>query len=246
MKFLKRLAAITALIAASSAASAWWGPWGGNNWGNNYNNGYGSGWGGLGGDQYRSGDASGGGDFSMNLSGRGNTNMRGYGSGYGAGDGWGRGYNYSSPFYGPGPYGYAAPMRGYPRPMNQPAMPLDAADGGPTHGYPAPASGDVLPGPSTATGSGEIVTDAAGMTLYTYAQDSTDVSNCYGQCASNWPPALFTGMEVPTEGMTVVERRDGTRQLALEGMPLYLWRGDQKPGDTTGDGFGGVWRVARR
>ena len=39
----------------------------------------------------------------MNLSGRGNTNMRGYGSGYGAGHGWGRGYNYSAPYYG----GYA-------------------------------------------------------------------------------------------------------------------------------------------
>ena len=40
------------------------------------------------------------GDFSMNMSGRGNTNMRGYGSGYGAGDGWGRGYNYSAPLLG--------------------------------------------------------------------------------------------------------------------------------------------------
>ena len=43
------------------------------------------------GDGQRGGDAAGGGDFSMNLSGRGNTNMRGYGSGYGYGDGYANG-----------------------------------------------------------------------------------------------------------------------------------------------------------
>lgn len=82
----------------------------GNGWGPNYNDGYGRTYGGLGMEQYRGGDAAGGGDFSMNLSGRGNTNMRGYGSGYGAGDGWGRGYNYSAPYYGGyAPYGYGYP-----------------------------------------------------------------------------------------------------------------------------------------
>jgi hypothetical protein len=100
--------ALATLITASSTTVAWWGgPFMGNGWGPGYggygNNGYGGTYGGMGTEQYRGGDASGGGDFSMNLSGRGNTNMRGYGSGYGAGDGWGRGYNYSAPYYG----GYA-------------------------------------------------------------------------------------------------------------------------------------------
>jgi hypothetical protein len=45
----------------------------------------------------------------MSLSGRVNTDMRGYGSGYGAGDGWGRGYNYSAPYY----RGYGVPPYGY-------------------------------------------------------------------------------------------------------------------------------------
>jgi hypothetical protein len=82
----------------------------GNGWGPSYNNGYGRAYSGLGMEQYRGGDATGGGDFSMNLSGRANTNMRGYGSGHGAGDGWGRGYNYSAPYYG----GYPGHGYGYP------------------------------------------------------------------------------------------------------------------------------------
>jgi predicted lipoprotein with Yx(FWY)xxD motif len=28
-------------------------------------------------------------------------------------------------------------------------------------------------------------------------------------------------------------------------MPLYLWQGDKKPGDITGDGVGGVWHLAK-
>ena len=72
------------------------------------------------------------------------------------------------------------------------------------------------------------------------------MSNCYGQCASNWPPALVPDSFAPADDLTVIDCRDGARQLALDGMPLYLWRGDQKPGDTTGDRIGGVWQVVRR
>jgi predicted lipoprotein with Yx(FWY)xxD motif len=38
--------------------------------------------------------------------------------------------------------------------------------------------------------------------------------------------------------------RDGIAVLwAHQGKPLYLWSKDQKPGDITGDGFNGIWRV---
>jgi predicted lipoprotein with Yx(FWY)xxD motif len=186
----------------------------------------------------------------MNLSGRGNTNLRGYGSGYGAGDGWSRGYNRSAPFYGPyGPYAYGRPpmTRAYPgyAPMPQAGgagtEPL-RYDGGP------PGSGGsqrVDEPPAAVSGLG-IVTDAAGMTLYTYAQDRVGESSCYGQCAANWPPAPVADDTQLTGGLTAVTRQDGSRQLALEGQPLYLWVGDDEPGDTSGDGLGGVWRVARR
>jgi predicted lipoprotein with Yx(FWY)xxD motif len=41
----------------------------------------------------------------------------------------------------------------------------------------------------------------------------------------------------------VVTRTDGTRQIALNGHPLYRFAGDQNPGDTAGNGFGGIWHV---
>jgi predicted lipoprotein with Yx(FWY)xxD motif len=239
MQILKTLTAASLAVIASTASAWWGGPWGGNNWGNSYNNGYGSGRGQLSGEQYRGGDASGGGDFGMNLSGRGNSNMRGYGSGHGAGDGWGRGYGYSRPYYGGyAPYGYMRqPMVGTP--PGYAAMPQPEADAArPGAGY-----GAAEPTP---VASGTIVTDAAGMTLYTFAQDSEGVSNCYGQCSSNWPPAPVANTDALGEGLTAIERRDGTSQLALNGRPLYRWAGDKQPGDVSGDGVGGVWSVARR
>ena len=44
---------------------------------------------------------------------------------------------------------------------------------------------------------------------------------------------------------TLVERKDGAMQWAINGMPLYYWAGDANPGDTTGDGVGGVWHVVK-
>jgi hypothetical protein len=33
------------------------------------------------------------------------------------------------------------------------------------------------------------------------------------------------------------------RQVAFDGHPLYRFSGDQKVGDTSGDGFAGIWHV---
>ena len=43
---------------------------------------------------------------------------------------------------------------------------------------------------------------------------------------------------------TLVERKDGTKQWAYKGQPLYLWVNDKALGDMTGDGVGGVWHIA--
>lgn len=83
-----------------------------------------------------------------------------------------------------------------------------------------------------------------GMTLYTFDKDSAGSSNCYDNCAVNWPPYLAqAGAEAP-EGFTIISRNDGTSQWAKDGAPLYFWVGDTAPGDTNGDGVGGVWHVA--
>ncbi|NSX53417.1 COG4315 family predicted lipoprotein [Parasulfitobacter algicola] len=85
-----------------------------------------------------------------------------------------------------------------------------------------------------------------GMTLYTFDKDKAGTSNCYNDCADSWPPyTAKRGMKPPVAGLTTIKRRDGTFQWAQDGMPLYFWVGDSKPGDTNGDGVGGVWHVAR-
>lgn len=89
-----------------------------------------------------------------------------------------------------------------------------------------------------------VLTDSSGMTLYTFDKDTAGVSNCYDQCAANWPPMYADDGATDAGEFTVVTRTDGTKMWAHEGMPLYLWVKDEKPGDTTGDGVGGVWHTA--
>ncbi|MEM9582912.1 MAG: hypothetical protein AAGA08_07325 [Pseudomonadota bacterium] len=91
-----------------------------------------------------------------------------------------------------------------------------------------------------------ILTGANGMTLYTFDKDSKGKSNCYGGCAGSWPPYLAkAGAKAPAAGFALIKRKDGTMQWAKNGAPLYFWAGDAKPGDTTGDGVGGVWHLAK-
>lgn len=95
------------------------------------------------------------------------------------------------------------------------------------------------------TPAGEVLADANGMTLYVFAKDAPGVSNCYDQCAEAWPPLLAPADATTTGDFAPIPRRDGQMQWAYKGQPLYLWQQDRKPGDTTGDGYNGVWRAAR-
>jgi predicted lipoprotein with Yx(FWY)xxD motif len=94
------------------------------------------------------------------------------------------------------------------------------------------------------TSLGKVWTDDKGMTLYTFDKDGPGVSNCYDQCAVNWPPLMAAAGAMAEGEWTIVERKDGTKMWAYEGHPLYLWIKDTKPGDVTGDGVGGVWHAA--
>ncbi len=97
---------------------------------------------------------------------------------------------------------------------------------------------------SAEIGGKEVLTDAKGMTLYTFDKDAPGVSNCYDKCAVNWPPLLAAADAKDDGEFTLVTRTDGTKMWAHEGKPLYLWIKDTKPGDTTGDMVGEVWHVA--
>lgn len=81
--------------------------------------------------------------------------------------------------------------------------------------------------------------------LYYFDNDTAGVSNCYGECAVNWPPVLLDANADLGENYSLIERSDGTMQAAFKGQPLYLFKGDKNVGDTNGDGVGGVWRLAK-
>lgn len=89
-----------------------------------------------------------------------------------------------------------------------------------------------------------ILTDANGMTLYIFDKDEPGVTNCYDQCAINWPPLIADASATPEGEFTLVDRTDGTKMWAYKGWPLYYWKDDVNPGDITGDGVGGVWHLA--
>lgn len=96
------------------------------------------------------------------------------------------------------------------------------------------------------TTKGKTLTDAKGMTLYTFDKDATGKSACNGPCAGNWPPLMASADAQPGGSYTTIQRDDGSKQWAYKGKPLYTWSKDSKPGDITGDGFlNGAWHVAQ-
>jgi predicted lipoprotein with Yx(FWY)xxD motif len=95
---------------------------------------------------------------------------------------------------------------------------------------------------------GEILVDTEGRTLYLFKADSGRVSACDGACAAAWPPLLTHGNThvagANVSLLSTIQRSSGARQLAYNGHPLYLYAGDQKPGDVNGQGvtaFGAPW-----
>ena len=116
----------------------------------------------------------------------------------------------------------------------------------------APGAGGATVTASSSSTFGMILAGANGMTLYTYSGDSAGTSTCTGGCATAWPPLTVPAGQQPTAGagltgtLTTLNRADGSTQVAYDGLPLYSWTGDAKPGDVTGDGVNGfsVARVA--
>ncbi len=104
---------------------------------------------------------------------------------------------------------------------------------------------------ATATVSGKsetILTNAQGMTLYYRTIDMPPTTVCSGGCASVWPPLLASGSNTATStaslpGKLSVQADANGMQVEYNGHPLYNFSGDSAPGQTTGEGFGGIWHV---
>ncbi|WP_406194954.1 hypothetical protein OH807_06360 [Kitasatospora sp. NBC_01560] len=94
---------------------------------------------------------------------------------------------------------------------------------------------------------GAIVTDASGRTLYRFDKDTAkpSASTCTDACAAKWPPVTVqdkvdvTGVSSALVGS--VTRPDGSKQLTLNGWPLYRFAGDSAAGQVNGQGVGGTW-----
>lgn len=95
-------------------------------------------------------------------------------------------------------------------------------------------------------GSDGLLSDNAGMTLYTFDMDKGGTSHCYNLCAGMWPPAIAPSKAAAHGNYSLVTRSDGAKQWAYRGKPLYLYRQDNRPGDTFGDGVKAVWHVVPR
>lgn len=97
----------------------------------------------------------------------------------------------------------------------------------------------------TNTENGDYLTDAQGMTLYTFDNDEPGKSNCESSCLANWPPYSAPSAnpaDLP-QNIGVTQATDGTYMYTWMGMPLYYYVADQEPGDINGDGVGGIWHI---
>ncbi|GGH96915.1 hypothetical protein ACFFGR_00265 [Arthrobacter liuii] len=98
--------------------------------------------------------------------------------------------------------------------------------------------------------AGSIVVDAKGMSLYLFAKDTKDsgTSACTGSCLVQWTPLTTTSGSPAADGVTgklgTITSPDGKKQVTLNGMPLYYFAKDTKPGDILGQGVGGVWYLS--
>lgn len=109
-------------------------------------------------------------------------------------------------------------------------------------GSAASASGADLGVASTSLG--KVIVDSKGMTAYFYQPDvpNSGVSSCTGGCLSNWPAITAATATPSVTGITAkVTVISGTNQLVINGRPIYTFVGDQKPGDTNGQGIEGIW-----
>jgi predicted lipoprotein with Yx(FWY)xxD motif len=96
---------------------------------------------------------------------------------------------------------------------------------------------------------GEVLVDSKGRTLYLFKKDKGAKSACVGACADAWPPLRANGKptaagDAKVSRIAATTRSDGAAQIVYSGHPLYLYQGDDKPGDANGQGvnaWGGRW-----
>ena len=123
-----------------------------------------------------------------------------------------------------------------------------------TTGGTGPTDATFPPNTATVTSSktalGTILVDGTGHTLYAYQGDTGGVPTCVGDCAKAWPPltGAFLGVAnavpvQPHEFKLVLIPGSTTKQVVVNGHPLYRFTGDSLAGETKGQGLDQKWYV---
>jgi predicted lipoprotein with Yx(FWY)xxD motif len=103
---------------------------------------------------------------------------------------------------------------------------------------------------ASAPSVGAYLTDAKGRAVYMFVLDDRNMSRCADACAVAWPPLPAVTVAKRAEGgwpaslIGMITRTDDRRQTTYNGMPLYYYEDDERPGDIKGQGkneFGGLW-----
>jgi predicted lipoprotein with Yx(FWY)xxD motif len=97
---------------------------------------------------------------------------------------------------------------------------------------------------------GAMLFDLRGQAIYLFDKETTSTPDCYGDCATDWPPVLTVGQPVAAGDaranlLGTTPRDDGSTQVTYAGHPLYF-NALEIPGqvlchDVTQ--YGGTWLV---
>ena len=138
----------------------------------------------------------------------------------------------------------ATPDTSQPEATTAPATETSSA---PATDAPSGSDGDTAVVSTGSTDAGEVLVDANGFSQYGFLPDVDGLPTCTDACADAWPPLIVDSADLPAgldaDVFSVVERPDGSFQLAAGDWPLYAFAGDG-PGDINGQGSGDVWFLA--
>jgi predicted lipoprotein with Yx(FWY)xxD motif len=107
---------------------------------------------------------------------------------------------------------------------------------------------------ATSATLGNYMVDKEGYTLYYFSNDANGQSNCTGGCLTAWPIYLADSTTTTySDGLLAADFKNittpnGVRQTTYKGWPLYYYAPSgtrEAVGQTTGEGVGNVWFVAK-
>ena len=95
-------------------------------------------------------------------------------------------------------------------------------------------------------GDGWTFVNDKSLALYTYDRDlrTPGESACDADCAKAWPPLTAPADAKPVGDWSIIARKDGAKQWAFKGRPLYGYAEEGGPSTAYGDGSGETWYVA--